>query len=280
MFVYFSIIFEGMQKCKLFFLGLFVLFMFSSCSSYYQIYTVATAENMRTGGRELVYEDANCAVFYDLWEHGGNIGFQFFNKSEKPIYLNMEESFFILNSVAYNYYKNRVFTNSTASKSTAFRGSSLSRSLTEKYSRITRNVTLVSERSVELSVYSGSSVAFNEEKIIVVPPKSSKFVGEYRIHKSVIKDCDLKSYPRTVEGAKKSFSRSESPLVFSNYLAYSLEKTGELERFENVFYVSEIANYPMRAMIGGKYEEYCGKKGTERVRYFKGYSPNKFYVEY
>jgi len=43
----------------------------------------------------------------------------------------LEESFFVLNGVSYNYFRNRVFTNSTSSGATASRGATASKSVTE-----------------------------------------------------------------------------------------------------------------------------------------------------
>ena len=57
----------------------------------------------------------------------------------------------------------------------------------------TNNKTVSS--SLGLVNSSGYSVSFTEEKIVIIPPKSSKYVMEYSINNTVYKDCDLFKYP-------------------------------------------------------------------------------------
>jgi len=66
-----------------------ILVLFTSCmkSSYFQVYKTATSDKLVLKENLLVYEDENCKVSYNLWNEGGNIGFQFFNKKDKNIYL-------------------------------------------------------------------------------------------------------------------------------------------------------------------------------------------------
>ena len=144
----------------------------------------------------LVYEDENCKVSYNLWNEGGNIGFQFFNKKDKNIYLNLEESFFILNGVSYNYYRNRVFTNSTRSGTLASRGRTASKSVTGiNYLDLLQTNTITATNTVELMSSSGFSVSFNEEKICCIPSKTSKIISEYNINEKLFSDCSLFKYP-------------------------------------------------------------------------------------
>jgi len=53
-------------------------------------------------GNNLVYEDDQCKVSYNLWSNGGDAGFVFQNKTDQNIYLDLGESFFIINGVAHN----------------------------------------------------------------------------------------------------------------------------------------------------------------------------------
>lgn len=91
----------------------FTLLYLSSCTTktFYQICQVSPVvkDNNLINQDSLFYEDNNCKVFYDFWSDGGNVGFKFYNKSEKDIIVDLEKSFFILNGVAYNYFKNRTF---------------------------------------------------------------------------------------------------------------------------------------------------------------------------
>lgn len=86
----------------------------SSCAttSFYQVYDVKPANESVTKSEMLFFEDENCKITYNLWSNGGNIGFNFYNKSDSKIYVKLTESNFILNGFAYDYFKNRTFTTS------------------------------------------------------------------------------------------------------------------------------------------------------------------------
>jgi hypothetical protein len=230
---------------------------------------------------KLVYEDENCKVSYNLWDEGGNIGFQFFNKTDKNIYLNLEESFFILNGVSYNYYKNRVFTNSTSSGSSASKGAVASKSATGiKVLDLLQTNRISAANTIGFMSTSGFSVSYTEDKIVCIPSLSSKIISEYTINESLYRDCDLFKYPNKKQIKTKTFSKTDSPLVFSNRIAYTLGKTDNLIRFENEFYVKEISNYPEDELLDFRHEEFCGQKSMTLTEYFKNVSADKFYVKY
>ena len=104
-FVSFLFFLDGIMKW-----GIFGIFGTEGMQSYYTVF-----------GTKYAVPSVDSAFNWDIL---GNIGFQFFNKTDKNIYLNLEESFFILNGISYNYYRNRVFTNSTSSGATTSRGTS------------------------------------------------------------------------------------------------------------------------------------------------------------
>lgn len=264
------------------FLGLIVMFLLSSCASkpYYQVYK-ATAKDSQLRNNNLIYEDENCRVSYNLWENGGDFGFVFYNKTNENIYLNLEESFFILNGIAHDYYKSRVVTSSENSSLAVTKSFGVSNSLAG-FNALgllqTNNLQTTSNTGGVTS--SGFSVSYNEKKIICIPAKTSKIIEEYKITRVLYRDCDLFKYPTKSKINTKSFSEDSSPIVFSNRLAYSIGKEEELIRFENEFYVSEISNYPASEIIERKHDEYCGKKSAIITTYFKNSSPDKFYIKY
>ncbi|MFC2128483.1 hypothetical protein ACFLRR_01275 [Bacteroidota bacterium] len=257
-----------MKKRNLFLVALFALIL-SSCfpTSYFQVYKVKPTDKTTLYGNNMIYEDENCKVFYNLWNDGGNIGFRFYNKTDKNIYLNLEESFFILNGMANNYFKNRIYTNSSSTAASSALSSSVNKSL-------------LGLSSVGIASSSGSSISYNEEKTVCIPGKTSKVVAEYSINSALYRDCDLFKYPTKKQINTKFLSISDSPLVFSNRIVYSIGLSYEPIKFENEFYVTEITNYPEDLMIEWKYDEYCGQKSTERTKYFKHISPDMFYIQY
>jgi|SRR5690554_1049885 len=269
-------------KHFLFFSAVIIALFLTSCASspYYQIYK-ANPKNSQVKNNNLVYEDENCRVSYNLWEQGGNFGFVFYNKTNTNIYLNLEESFFILNGIAYDYYKNRVFTSSENSATTSVKSSTFSNSVTGlNYLGLLQTNNLQSTSGKGLVASSGFSTSYNEEKVICIPSKTSKIITEYKITESLFRDCDLYKYPTKSQIKTKTFSEESSPIVFSNRLAYTIEKSENLTRFENEFYISEISNYPESEIFEQKYDEYCGKRRVMFRKYFKNVSPDKFYIKY
>jgi hypothetical protein len=261
-----------------------VVTLLASCavpSNYYQIYKTNTSDNIVKKGDFLVFEDENCLVTYSLWNDGGNVGFNIYNKSNKNLYLNLEESFFVFNGVANNYYKNRVFSHSVNSGALYSTGVMTSKSVTG-YNSLnllqTNKYALSSNAGIVNS--SGHSVSYNEEKIITILSKTSKYVVEYSINNSLYRDCDLYRYPTKKQINTKSFTKSDSPFVFSNKISYYIDSPDKLIKFDNSFFVTEIANYPESETVYSKTDENCGQKGMTRSSYFKDKSPDKFYLKY
>ena len=273
------------MKTKIFYFAVLIAVVLTSCvtTSYFQVYKATLTNKTISKDSLLVFEDENCKVTYDLWDDGGNIGFKFYNKTDKNIYLNLEESFFILNGMAYNYYQNRVFTNS---KSTGI--SATNTTASSKHSKGMPNLDLIpnykiSNRgtsSVGVITSSGNSVSYNEEKIVCIPSMTSKIIKEYSITHSLYRDCDLFKYPRNKQIKPKTFKKSDSPLVFSNRLTYAVGQTVSPVTIENGFYVTEITNYPEKKIVESKIDEFCGQKGAIEKKVFINSSSDRFYIHY
>jgi len=260
-----------MKTSQFLFISMVLSAILTSCSPvyYYQIYRATPTDNLVSDERYLVYEDENCKVSYNLWSKGGDIGFKFFNKTDNNIYLNLSESFFIINGFAYDYYKNRIFTNSKSSSS------STSKSFNSNKTNITQ------PSNIYNSMYSsGYSVSFNEKEIICIPSKTSKIITEFNIIESIYNDCYLIKYPTKKQIKSKNFTKDESPYIFSNRIGYFIEGTDNLIKFENEFYINEITNYPESEIIELKYDIVCGKKSSTMSKHFKNVSPDKFYIKY
>lgn len=88
-----------------------VLLIINSCTpdKFIQVYKVKPITELQNSQNLLVYSDENCTVKYNMWSEGGNPGFAFFNKTDQNITLNLNESFFILNGIAFDYFKNRIY---------------------------------------------------------------------------------------------------------------------------------------------------------------------------
>ncbi|SHG05855.1 hypothetical protein SAMN05444274_1301 [Mariniphaga anaerophila] len=272
------------MKTKLKFLPITVIaVLLTSCAStsFYQVYKAVPTDKSIKTDNYLIYEDDNCKVSYDFWGEGGNIGFYFYNKTNENIYLNLEQSFFVLNGIAFDYYKNRVYTHSTSSGASSVKATTASKSVTGlNYLDLLQTNRIQASNSVGGMTSSGFSISYNEEKVICIPSKTSKVITEYDINESLYRDCDLFKYPTKKQIKSKSFTKSESPITFSNRITYTVGLSNKLIQFENEFYISEISNYPESEMFESKYDEYCGQKSTIMTKYFKNVSPDKFYIKY
>jgi hypothetical protein len=272
------------MKTQKFILLVIISILLTSCSTtifYYQVYKTAYSDKIKLDENNLFYEDDNCKVVYNLWSDGGDIGFRFYNKTDKNIYLKMDECFFIFNGIAYNYYKNRVVTNSSNSGTSVSYGANLSNSVTgyNYFNLIQTNQFSLSKSSGIISS-KGYSVSTNEEKVICIPSKTSKIISEFSINQSLIRNCDLYKYPTKNQVKSIEFDKSKSPFVFSNRITYGLGQDTTPIKFENEFYVSEITNYSQKDILIFKTVEYCGQKGMTYTKYFKNSTPDKFYIKY
>ncbi|MDD4847289.1 MAG: hypothetical protein PHR53_00775 [Bacteroidales bacterium] len=256
-----------------------IVLLLSSCAptSFYQLYDVKPANESITKSDMLVFEDENCIITYNLWSLGGDIGFNFYNKSNSMIYVKLNESFFILNGFAYDYFKNRTFTKSdNKSISTMDKSTFSMTALRNNFSNIQTNQ-IASSSNFNSSV--GYAISMEEDSIICIPPKTIKRISEYSINNSLIRDCDLLKYPMTNKQINTvSFTENESPIVFSNRITYTIN--GNLKEVTNEFYVSEITNYPASQFFENNYEEFCGQKSLTITKNMKYYDIDKFYIKY
>ena len=253
--------------------------MTSCATTFYQVYNVKPNQEKNTKTDNLFFEDENCKITYDLWANGGNIGFDIYNKTDENVYVNLNESNFILNGFAYDYYKNRTFTTSESKSASAATTSAGSVAVTgiNVYNNIQTNQ-VKSSSSANISSSVGYAVTIKEDSIIRIPAKTTKRISEYSINSTRITDCDLKKYPSRKTIKTKSYSIEQSPIIFSNIITY--ETKGEKMTVQNEFYVSEIANYPATEFFEYKYTEYCGKKSESKTKFNKFYNTDKFYIKY
>lgn len=126
----------------------------------------------------------------------------------------------------------------------------------------------------------GVSVSNKEKRIICILSKSSKRIVEYKINNNLYRDCDLFKFPKVTQVNPKNFTLEDSPLIFSNIISYKVGNEVKVNRVKNEFYVSSITNYPEKLFVEYKFEEFCGERNMFKTRYFKKYSPDKFYIRY
>lgn len=267
------------MKTKLIYL---MLILATSCAtpSFYQVHKVEPINNVLPENRYLVYDDENCKVYYNFWDESGDAGFRFYNKTDKPIYINMEESFFILNGIAYDYFKNRVFTKSYTSQKSIEGEVSANRGVIYDGFGMLQTSNFSANRSAGSSSSTGRSVSISESKLICVPSKTSKIIYEYTISNDIYRSNDLYRFPTKSQVKPVNFTLSNSPIVFSNKISYYVGNSDTLTAFENQFYVSEITNYPAFNANNSKAEIYQEDSNVSQEQPLKLASANKYYIRY
>lgn len=257
--------------------------LLTSCASlnFYQVYKTSSTTPLIKNDKSLIYEDQNCIVSYNLWGENGNIGFNFLNKTDKSIYIHLDESYFIINGSANNYFKNRTYTKTTNSGTSTTRSGSLSKTVAGlNYLDLFQANRISVAQSYGIMASEGYSVSYQEEKIVCIPSRSSKVISEYSINQTIFRFCELFLYPNRNQISTKSFSKKDSPLIFSNRIVYSVGIDDKPVTFENEFFVTDITNYPEGEITENVYDEYCKQKSITATTVFKDISPDKFYIKY
>lgn len=247
----------------------------TSCTRYfYQVYQATPVDNSIND--RLIHETQDFTVSYNFWEDGGNFGFVFYNKTDENIYINMKETFFIQNDVAYNYFQDRTFTSSRSSLAIESHDVNVATSV-----NIANRLNLFQTgKKATLSSSSNKGVTYQEEEIVCIPPNASKVISEYNIVSGVYRDCDLFRYPKRSQIITKQFSQHNTPYTFSNRITYTKGVSDYKHKIDHEFYVSEITNYREKDVSAQEVEEFCGQKGTTRTVFTIEDTADKFYLRY
>lgn len=240
----------------------FVLLTSCAVNEYYQVYKTTSLEAKETP-ENIVFEDANCEIYYNLWSDGGDPGFDIFNKSDSDITIMLSKSFFILNGVAYEYFQNRIFSKSINSSAT----------IASNYYPVNFNVHKVSGTNG-----ASLSTAFIEKSDLTIPAKTKVRISEFHISTTRIVNCDLSKFPTKKTMKTLYFNEENSPIVFYNLITYSTPN--DTLRIENNFFVNEITNYPASYMFTTIDTSFCGKELEEPINVFINPDADKFYIKY
>ncbi|WP_157754582.1 hypothetical protein [Salinivirga cyanobacteriivorans] len=223
-----------------------------------------TSDDVNKKNSNLVYENPDVRITYNLWSEHGNSSFWVHNKSNTDVLIDLNRSHLIINGVAHTYFQSRIFTTIDESSISAGQVSGLA----NRYSK------------------SELSIKHTEEKIeqeqVRIPPGAAKKVTGFSIMKNIYRDCDLIRITDRKENSMKKFTKDASPLVFSNLITYRRENNDAvLQKIEHEFYISQIINYPAGSFIDTRPIEFCGEKNSETVEeYYKFRDPASFFIKY
>ena len=93
--------------------------LLASCTTTYHFQVLETASDnpkIKTDDKQTQYEDENCIVSYDMWESNGNAGFQFYNKTDQIITIDLAKTYFVRNGEAFDYYAEEVISRTNSAR--------------------------------------------------------------------------------------------------------------------------------------------------------------------
>lgn len=241
---------------KLFFFQIIIIILGSCTTTYVQLYKTSSV-NISNNERSYKFENDSIEIRYSFWADKGIMSFSIYNKLSTPIYIDWKKSNFISNSFKFNYWYDEERMNGASA------GYGLSSGYSYKGPLLIPYLTIYESASATVSAF--SSIKVKPERITFIPPKSIIYKSPYFLTGSNYPDMnsfEIKSEPRLDKPKKKSiiyfktFSKNSSPIVFRNFITYSLAEDFKDEHYiDNEFYVSEIDFIDKRHFDGYFYDE-------------------------
>ena len=267
------------------FVALSAILSMASCKSYYyQVYNVSS-DNVKQQDNSLVYENEDCKVLYNLWSNNGKLKFAIVNKTDKDIFVNMGQSFYVVNGRAVDYYQERSYTqqdfylasytNTTATAYSKGSGFSWGNDIYMENASAVAGV-----NTSKLARTSSKSVTVKEQEVVCVPAKCYKVFGYYEVNPEWKKTCVKENdFPKNIYQVG-TYTKANSPVSFKNRIAYGFTKSDVADKhIDNDFWISSITNYSQKAASEKVKEkgECYGVKSSSESRLFKIGGPDKFY---
>lgn len=259
----------------------------SSCKSYYyQVYDVSS-NNLKLQENSLVYENEDCKVLYNLWSNNGKLKFAIINKTDKDIFVNMGQSFYVVNGQAVDYYQGRTYTtqsfNESTYVSTTASGSGSADGFWGKDVYFEDAQAFAKAKTFKFVKAVANSVTTKEKEIVCIPAKCYKIFNYYSVNPDRVITCERsKDYP-SGNYPVGSYTQANTPMSFKNRIAYGFTKNDVADKhIDNDFWISGITNYSQDAATENyKDKKECyGIKSSEKGKRFKIGTPSKFYKLY
>lgn len=249
-----------------------LVFMMTSCKmkTYYQVFQAERVSGeLEPRDGFLVHENGDCTVSYNFFEEGGHGGFWFTNNTDSVINIHLNETFFIVDGIANDYYKSRRWT-TTSSKTLQSTKESGTKKKNNKRSLSTTEGT---------SSTSTNAIANEEKFIVAVPPHSTKHIYEFSINMKKFDICGLKDTPGKSKPLSKAFTE-DTPFTFGNYVTYTVGN-GKKKHVDDRFIINSITNINSKGMFEMvRPKDACGKAKGDKVKRIRYNEPSRFYVIY
>ena len=231
-----------------------VVVLLTSCAHTYHYCQICETKPVdekgikKQGNGEYQYENTQCIITYNFWSNGGSADFEFYNKTDDIIYIDLAKSFYVKNDVAHDLYGGRQWT----------QGSSvgIASSVAYDYGGFRSDGVILPNTIMTANVAGISTTTVNEKRIIAIPAHAKKYFKTYQITGGPMISCDLQRYPSRT--ARQDFSSENSPYRFSDVITYTIGDNTTPVTITNEFYVSAVANYAEPEIVVMKQrEEVC-----------------------
>ena len=260
-----------------------VSFFCVSCSqTYYQVYTMKS-DNLKMEDNSLLFENTDCKVSYNFWSEGGWVTFAFENKTNEDIFINMNESFLIVNGHAHNYFEDKTYASGQVSTTTKGYGERLDVSIFGTTGVWSDKLYTVSARATANIISKSTSINYvtkKEEEVVCVPAKAYKTFMKFCLSPQLFQVCERKSdYPSKRVSIRK-FEKNNSPILMKNRLTYGFKIDKMDKHIDNFFWLSEIENLHRKEALEETKKRDCKSGVVKTIKQFKIGGPAQFYNIY
>ena len=185
---------------------LFLVLLLSCTKSIYHVATVQS-RSVKPIESDFVFENDELRVVYNLWEPGGRMRFLLFNKTDKPLYVDWSKSFFVRNGTKTLYSQ-----------------------LPPLPKRASADTVRYTYQNLTAEPYRATARA---NPLTEIPSQTYVAIADFPIQLVVLS-------AKTKENLF-TYTKENSPLRFSQQLAYSFDKALTNARLvEHAFWVDKI----------------------------------------
>lgn len=190
-----------------------------SCGSSYQLYQLQAPQ--AKSGDKLVFENEDIRIGYNFYSDGGDSGFAIFNKSDRPLYVDLGNTHFVLNDIAQTYFQNRSYMSGKSVKDSKHKSS----------------LYFTGETS---TIEHTSAQTINEQRVIAIPSNTMKVFSGFAVSRKVYNEKKFATKSKNV----KKFNNQTSPFKIRNVITYRFNETDTENNttFENNLWVHTIKN--------------------------------------
>lgn len=86
--------------------SILLLFLFTSCAAPFQVFDTASSNVERYENDVYAFENEDVAISYDFWANGGVVLFNITNKTDASIFIDFNQSKFVVNQESIGYAPN------------------------------------------------------------------------------------------------------------------------------------------------------------------------------